>query len=283
MEYVKVAELPADLDPAPLSRKLAQRGVEHDLIREGGVVALYVDAGVPPGEVLNLVEATLRELRAEAGGHSGQSGLAGQFQRTPAMMICLGLSLVGALVAHWHFELLQWLTFQDFRLLSPSEIVFGTFSEAMAAGQYWRLITPIFIHFGLFHIAFNGLWLWEFGRRVEMVAGTVHFVLLVAVAGVISNLSQYLWSGPSLFGGMSGVLYALLGYIWIRHYLAPHPLLELPRGILGFMLFWLVLCMSGLVDLVFGGSIANAAHVSGLLAGMFLGGLFGLVEASGKR
>ena len=76
---------------------------------------------------------------------------------------------------------------------------------------------------------------------------------------------------------MSGVLYALLGYLWIRHWLAPQPALALPRGIIVFMLVWLLLCLSGIVDLFMRGSIANAAHVSGLLVGMALGALFGLV------
>ncbi len=92
-------------------------------------------------------------------------------------------------------------------------------------------IAPIFIHFGVFHIVFNGLWLWEFGRRIESLAGSLHFLLLVLVTGLVSNGAQYWWSGPSLFGGMSGVIFGLLGYLWIRNLVAPHPGLALPRGI----------------------------------------------------
>jgi len=98
---------------------------------------------------------------------------------------------------------------------------------------------------------------------------------LMAVA---SNLGQYLWSGPSLFGGMSGVVYGLLGYVWIRHKVSPRPQLAIPPGLLGFMLFWLLLGMSGIIDLLMSGSIANAAHAVGLVTGMILGGWAGYSE-----
>jgi len=109
------------------------------------------------------------------------------------------------------------------------------------------------------------------------VAGSSHLLMVMLVSAVASNWSQYLWNGPSLFGGMSGVLYALLGYIWIRNLLRPDPALAVAPGIIAFMLGWLVLCMTGIVDFFMRGSIANAAHVSGLAAGMVLGAVFGLL------
>ena len=102
------------------------------------------------------------------------------------------------------------------------------------------------------------------------------------MTGVISNVGQYLWSGPSLFGGMSGVIFGLLGYIWIRHTLAPHPALELPRGIIALMIGWLVVGMTGVIDLFLQGNIANAAHLGGLLVGMVSGAIFGLAHRRGR-
>lgn len=208
-------------------------------------------------------------------GSGGLAAFLAEFQRTPVLFASLMLSVLGAMVTAWQFNLVHLFTFQDFQLVSSHSIRFDTWQTGFSQGQYWRLITPIFLHFGIFHLAFNCLWLWVFGRSLELVYGSTHLFMLILFTGVGSNLGQYLWEGPSLFGGMSGVLYGLLGYRWIRYKLNPSPALALPPGIVGFMLIWLILCMSGLVNLVMEGSIANAAHASGLLLGMGIGFLFG--------
>ena len=155
----------------------------------------------------------------------------------------------------------------------PRMLVFGGIAE----GELWRLVTPIFVHFGLMHFVFNGLWLSLLGGRIEALLGPVHLLLLVLVSAVISNMAQFVWTGSVAFGGMSGVIYALLGYIWIRNLLAPHPMLALPKELIGFMLFWLLFCMTGVLDFLLGVGIANAAHFGGLIVGMLLGLVFGLV------
>jgi GlpG protein len=76
---------------------------------------------------------------------------------------------------------------------------------------------------------------------------------------------------------MSGVIYALLGYLWIGNIVAPTAGMELPQGIFGFMIGWLVLCMTPLLPSVFGIGIANAAHVGGLVIGMIIGLAFGTI------
>ncbi|MDE0747782.1 MAG: rhomboid family intramembrane serine protease [Porticoccaceae bacterium] len=145
-------------------------------------------------------------------------------------------------------------------------------------GQYWRLITPIFLHFGMLHFVFNSLWLSMLGSRIEQSMGSMHLMVVVLVSGLASNITQYSWSGAVNFGGMSGVVYALLGYIWIKNMLAPQPLMALPKGIVAFMIGWLLLCMTPVVTFFLGVGIANAAHVGGLLVGMLLGLAFGLVH-----
>jgi GlpG protein len=150
-------------------------------------------------------------------------------------------------------------------------------------GQHWRLITPIFLHFGLMHLVFNGLWLALLGGRIERLYGSLHLLLLVFASGAISNMIQYSWQGSAYFGGMSGVVYALLGYIWIKGHFAPQPGLQLPPGILPFMLVWLLVGMTGMLELVLGIGVANGAHVGGLLIGMLLGMVFGLIAAARGR
>jgi GlpG protein len=89
-------------------------------------------------------------------------------------------------------------------------------------------------------------------------------------------MSQYYWSGTIYFGGMSGVIYALLGYLWIKHKIAPQNYARLPSGLMGFMVGWLVLCMTGVLEVALGIGVANAAHLSGLVAGLLIGLVFAL-------
>jgi GlpG protein len=134
--------------------------------------------------------------------------------------------------------------------------------HAILGGQLWRLVTPIFLHFGFMHIIFNMLWLRHFGSMIEGAKGTLRFAVLVVVSAVLSNVAQYLWSGP-FGGGMSGVLYSLFGYAWLKSRFAPGEGLFMDRRTVSIMIFWLFFCMTGWV-----GPIGNVAHGSGLLIGM---------------
>ena len=82
-------------------------------------------------------------------------------------------------------------------------------------GQVWRLFTPMFLHFDILHILFNMLWLRDLGSMIEARKTSWLLLLLVLVIAGTSNVAQYLVSGPA-FGGMSGVVYGLLGYIWMQ-------------------------------------------------------------------
>lgn len=136
------------------------------------------------------------------------------------------------------------------------------FLPEVLSGQLWRLVTPILMHGGLIHILFNMMWLSQLGPMIERREGTMIFGLIVLFTAVTSNISQYVWTGHQFFG-MSGVVYALFGYLWIRgHHFSP-PEYRLDNQTVGLMLVWLVVCYTGWV-----GPIANAAHTVGLLGGV---------------
>ena len=141
------------------------------------------------------------------------------------------------------------------------------FSEKLN-GQLWRLITPIFIHFGIMHIAFNMLWLYQLGSAIEQRQSSKRMLILVVIIAILSNFAQFFWSGP-LFGGMSGVVYGLLAYLWVQGKFNPGAGLWLDKTTTLMMLIWFALCWSGLV-----GNIANMAHTIGLITGAILGLLY---------
>jgi GlpG protein len=132
-------------------------------------------------------------------------------------------------------------------------------------GQIWRLITPIFVHYGPLHLIFNMFWMRDLGSMIEQNKGMLKFALLVLVTALLSNMAEYLVSGPG-GGGMSGVVYALFGYVWMRGKYAPHEGLNLHPHTTFFMIAWFAICFTGLV-----GPIGNTAHTVGLLIGVVAG------------
>jgi GlpG protein len=183
-----------------------------------------------------------------------------QAAHVPVVVCLIILSGLGALVTGT--ALSHYFTFQDY-----SDAQFVPWAESFSNGEIWRLLTPAFLHSGIIHFLFNSLWMWELGRRLEFFMGRWHFLLFFVVTAIAANIAQYLWSGSVRFGGMSGVVYALVGFIAVRQRFASHPLVAVPPALIGFMLFFLVLGMTGAVDYFISGSVANAAHVGGLVAG----------------
>ena len=144
---------------------------------------------------------------------------------------------------------------------SAVEFRTGFWLSQMRSGHVWRLITPIFVHLSILHLLFNMFWLRDLGGMVELRRGTVALLAIVLACAVIPNLAQYYHTGPG-FGGMSGVVYGLFGYVWIKGRFQPWLGLGISQQSSMIMIAWLFLCMTGLV-----GPVANTAHVAGLLAG----------------
>lgn len=186
------------------------------------------------------------------------------------MAACVAVALVSGLGEN--LNLLTWLTLADLREKNHT-IASGL--SAVQSGELWRLITPIFIHFGILHLVFNLLWLKDLGHLIEQRWSSRTLLLLVLVSAVLSNLAQFMvnWDfkngvryANALSGGMSGVVYALLGYVWIRGRFDRSAGIRLPQSLVLFMLGWLVFCMTGIL-----GHIGNTAHAVGLVVGMVWG------------
>jgi GlpG protein len=149
--------------------------------------------------------------------------------------------------------------------ISDPETGFGNFLPEVRQGEVWRLFTSMFIHFGPLHLIFNLMWLYQLGCMIEARQGPGKLLALVAVAQVLSAVAQYRVAGPA-FGGMSGVVYALAGYVWMRGKYDRASGLFLDRQSVTMLLIWLVICFTPVV-----GHVANAAHVIGLAVGVIWG------------
>jgi len=139
------------------------------------------------------------------------------------------------------------------------------FSLNAFIAEPWHIIGPVFFHFSLLHIVFNTMWWWQLGGSIEKSLGKGILINLFLISAIFSNIGQFFVSGAN-FGGLSGVVYALFGFVWWYGYLAPEKGLSLSKPIVGFLLFWLVL---GFIDLI-PVNVANTAHLLGLISGCLL-------------
>jgi GlpG protein len=269
-------------DLLPLSAVLHQRGLAHRIYEDNGQQVLKVNQQSTVQEVVSLYEGwrsgeyTIEKRERQPSAAVPRSAL---WKNSPLTLVLIGLSFVGFVLVYLQapMEWLAQLTFTPFRI-SGEQIQFYE-----APGEYWRLITPAFIHFGWLHIVFNSLWLWDLGARVERVMGSFNMLLLFLVIALVSNVAQFVFGGPGLFGGMSGVVYGLLGFCWVGPWLQPRWKIQPTPTIMLFMVGWLLLCVFGVVEVLGFGAIANAAHVGGLASGAILGGAFGLLSRMSEK
>ena len=150
----------------------------------------------------------------------------------------------------------------------------ANFGPATQDGQWWRLGSALFLHFGLIHLAMN-LWaLWDGGQLVERMFGHLRFIIIYLASGLCGNLLSLVIQGnEAVSGGASGAIFgvygALLVFVWReRQQLNPGEFRWLFWGGLGFS------AVSITLGLIIPG-IDNSAHIGGLVAGCLLGMLFG--------
>jgi GlpG protein len=147
---------------------------------------------------------------------------------------------------------------------------------SISRGQLWRIITPIFLHFSIMHLVFNLYWFWSFGGQIEDLRGATRFALLVLIIGALSNIGQAVVTGPN-FGGLSGVVYGLLGYLWMRVRQGNAEGYQLSTSALVISLVFFVLCIArqepnlGQYLTAIPDNVANVAHGVGLVVGIALG------------
>lgn len=136
--------------------------------------------------------------------------------------------------------------------------------------QLWRYVTHAFVHLSNVHIIANLAWFWLFGGVIQRYFGGTKLFLLFLLSAVISGAVQNYFSGPDFFG-LSGVVYAVLGYVFVVDKLNAH-VFDLPKGFFTMLLIGLAL---GFISPLFGVYLGNAAHISGLIVGL----VWGLIDS----
>jgi GlpG protein len=197
------------------------------------------------------------------------------YHRAPVSFALIVVSVIVFALTTFNPSLFDILAFSPY-VYNERLGYYGSVFAAIARGQVWRLITPIFLHLDLLHLFFNMTAMRYLGERVEMRKGSWRFALLVLVAAIGSNVGESFKSGGD-FGGMSGVVFALAGYLWIKGHTDPEDHLSLDPRSVNWMLGWFLL---GIVAPVLAGpnhphafpyNMANVAHGVGLALGMVFG------------
>ncbi|TCI24662.1 rhomboid family intramembrane serine protease [Exiguobacterium sp. SH5S13] len=173
----------------------------------------------------------------------------------------------------------MWLAESLGSTLDPNTLIrFGAkVNPLIDDGEWWRLVTPMFLHIGWFHFAINMFALWSLGPLVERMYGSPRFLTIYLLAGVIASTASYAFS-EAISAGASGALFGLVGallYFGLRDR-------SLFMKTLGPPLFIMLGLNVGLA-FVLGASLDHSAHAGGLIGGFLMAGVVGLPDETTKK
>jgi GlpG protein len=294
-EHVYAAmQLPSDLDLRGFSEFLKSRDIQHRISLVGVEQVIWVEPHIDQAQLVSYFQQWQRESRSAGSQPSQTTTLNSAFNRlrVNAARFPLTIALVIANLVAFplglaasngeHGEFFQNMMLVAFEIRGD-RIYFADLAYTLDSGQYWRLLSPMLIHFGWLHLTFNLLWVWEIGRRIEFLHGASMFVLLTLFSGLLANLGQYWLTGASLFGGMSGVLFGFIGYCMVWDTFSTGRRFGIVRSIYIGMLVFLVIGFTGVFDSLGLGNLANGAHLGGLIAGVVTAGVAMLLKLNINR
>ncbi|SEI54598.1 GlpG protein [Allopseudospirillum japonicum] len=278
---LKVLVASANIDLKPLSDRLWAQQIEHKILKDalGEQVIFLMHA-----QDVQRTQPLIQRWQAEQDTRAWTAAVTDRSQarptdpaasidwrKIPVVWLFVLPSLLASFLVLRGFE--AWIMPQLSLVpvwIEGGQVYWASLETTFMQGEIWRLLTPIFLHFSWMHLVFNMLWLVYLGRSIEHLRGHGALLNLVLITGVGANLGQFLWDASPLFGGMSGVVYGLLGYILAWTVFDRQSHFGVPRGLVVFMLAWLLLAMTPITTWL-GWQIANAAHVVGLLLGVLVG------------
>jgi GlpG protein len=271
-------------DPKGLTEALWHHKVAHQILFKDGHNELWVldPSQLPTVEQLMTIwkgdPALLQQAQAAAVTRTAtKGGILSQLKLSPMTTILLLLTLLVAVITQLGGDIktVGYFSISPFDIRN-GHIYFYDLSEVLSKGEYWRIFTPTLLHFSVLHIVFNTLWIWEIGSKLERILGSIVWSVGVAIIAVLSNVLQYEISGYPLFGGLSGVVYGLIGFAWLLPILNKRWPIIISKQLMAFFAVWLGIGYTPFPEMVGLGSIANTAHTIGLLSGLVLGVVYWL-------
>lgn len=185
---------------------------------------------------------------------------------------CLGVTAIVALIiaAYLISHGFQYLPGDGSRILAQYCFHYGVlYKPAIAAGELWRLITFLFLHAHISHIALNLVGLWWFGRMCEHIFGTGKFLAIYFLSGILSGLAECMWSPELMAIGASGAVMGVFGAATAAIFRLKD---VLPASLRKSDLTWMLgLALAQVVLDQFVPHVAIYAHIGGLVAGFLLG------------
>ncbi len=263
-----------DLPLAEFSIFLQAQGLQHELVQNPAGWAVWVAGArvVPVARRLYAAYAQSRGLPALADDRTpAMRDWLHALPKTPLTYLLLMASLAVSVWTGFGQEIdsLRLLTIVDFEV-QGSQVLFPGLHWLAQEGEWWRLLSPVLLHFNVSHLVFNSLWIWVLGRHLERAAGALRLLLLVSALGIVANIAQFLETGP-LFGGLSGVAFGLLAYCLIMQGHRRYSGFRLSTAMWIFAIVYISIGFTPFTSALGLGQMANAAHLSGLIGGAFLG------------
>lgn len=241
----------------PLLTELTQQGIGFEIKELHGKKELWLD-DERYIDAVNQAYSAYKQAQQQQKQHTLSVSNVKQLPLTSSFIV---MSLVVALITQLGDQFLDLFFIAQIQYYPRSWIPYSGFAAV------WHSISPIFLHFGIEHLVFNSLSFWYLGSILERKMAFTGYLLLVLILALVSNYSQLWVSGP-LFGGLSGVVYGLIGFAWL--YQSMYRPLMIPKGLFYLAVGWVLLGFTPFFAAVGLGNMANTAHISGLLCGAVL-------------
>jgi len=301
-----IGHLPNETNARTFSSHLLRQNISHEVEAEGGQWAFWIHSEDQWRPALGMLAKFREQPHPELDVYDAPSGpnpFPAEAEETPeaelanhkALLLAtvpygagaVTLVLIGVSLA---VTFLVWAGFEEdvLRDLLITSVSFdslnarpGGMLPEITHGEFWRLLTPTLVNFDVLPLLFNTLLLLHLGSMIEGRLSAGRLGLLFIVIGVASNLAQFYLCGPG-FCGVAGVLFGLLGFIWMRGRFDPDSGLYLRSQTVALMLVFYVIGLAGTYSAVFKLSLGTVAQTVGLIMGLAWGYLSSLPAQRGK-